>query len=121
MKEITFSYNWNNKLECNCFTTLRLHNPTKYRENEIYRVTHKDRFFYVTIVKINVIKFHQINDFTSHIDTGYSRKECQNIIKKMYKKVSTDTLFDLILLKKLPSNEVEDQDNYLFASLSNTN
>ena len=30
---ITFSHDWNNKLQCRYFTTIRIHNPTKYQVN----------------------------------------------------------------------------------------
>lgn len=30
MNTLNFSKNWNNKLDCKVFTTLRLHNPNKY-------------------------------------------------------------------------------------------
>lgn len=29
-KHIRFSYNWNNKLNCKAFTTIRLHSPERY-------------------------------------------------------------------------------------------
>ena len=36
MKEIRFSYNWNNKLNCHSYTTIRIHNPSKYEINIRY-------------------------------------------------------------------------------------
>ena len=36
--KITFSSNWNNKLACRYFTTIRLHNPNLYKVNEFYEI-----------------------------------------------------------------------------------
>lgn len=35
---INFSTNWNGKLGCQAFTTIRLYNPGKYVEGRVYRI-----------------------------------------------------------------------------------
>lgn len=37
-RSIKFSYNWNQKLNCKAFTTIRIHNDGKYVVGEIYNV-----------------------------------------------------------------------------------
>ncbi|GIW22567.1 MAG: hypothetical protein KatS3mg068_1574 [Candidatus Sericytochromatia bacterium] len=101
---IAFSYNWNNKLNNNAFTTFRLHNPNKYKEGMVYKIYLKDKYLFdAKIIDIKVLKLDKINDFISYLDTGYSKEEFLNIIKKMYKKIENleDQLFDLILLKRV--------------------
>jgi hypothetical protein len=73
MDTIKFSHNWNNKLDCHAFTTLRRSNPRRYAA---------------------------ISDFITWIDTGYSLDECKGILRKMYPDVIEQTPFDLVLLRK---------------------
>lgn len=98
MDEIAFSYNWNNKLDCKAFTTIRLHNPYKYRVGSFYRVGAIGHDFNVKIIDIKVIPFGKINEYMARIDTGYSLEECKNIMRKMYSDIEDKTLVDFILL-----------------------
>lgn len=101
MSIINFSTNWNNKLDCNCFTTLRLKNDKKYQLNHTYRIDLKKKpFKKAEILEIKSIYFIQINEFIARLDTGYSAQETKDIIKKMYPKVNLSTQpFYFILLK----------------------
>lgn len=38
VKDLRFTYNWNNKLLCKTFTSIRMYNPVKYEVGNIYRV-----------------------------------------------------------------------------------
>ena len=84
MNTISFSYNWNNKLDCKSFTTLRLSNKHKIGDTIIINLKNK-KLFNAKIIDKNELYLENINEFIAHIDTGYSRSECQNLIKKMYK------------------------------------
>jgi len=42
MRQVKFSTNWNNKLDCRCFTTIRLKNPSKHKLNEVYAILLKN-------------------------------------------------------------------------------
>lgn len=104
MNNLVFSYNWNNKLECKAFTTLRLHNPKKYQvgaEFEVYlqekgkQAQPKGR---VIIQAVKTIDAEQINDFIAFIDTGYSRAQTLQILQRMYKQANPK--LDLILCVK---------------------
>lgn len=100
MSKITFTTNWNNKLDCKAFTTLRLRNDSKYVPGQKYSIYHKDKFRgYAVIRSISHFHLHNLNNFISYLDTGYSKEECAAIIKKMYSKVDfTKKELSLILL-----------------------
>jgi len=84
MLEISFSYNWNKKLDCNAFTTLRL--SDKYKINDIVKITCKKSIvFNAKIVDKKVFTLDKINNFIAYLDTGYDMQECKNILMKMYK------------------------------------
>ncbi|MFR9165016.1 MAG: ASCH domain-containing protein [Dysgonomonas sp.] len=86
MDKLDFSYNWNNKLRCRCFTTLRLRNDEKYYKGARFEVSMsgypKGK---AKVVDIKIIKLNQINEWIARLDTGYSARETKDILKKMYK------------------------------------
>lgn len=97
---IRFSYNWNNKLQCKAFTTLRLHNPKKYKVGSIYPIyLEKTLLKWAKIKAIKQLKIFQLNDFMAHIDTGYNKEETIKILQKMYPTADWNTQeLDFILL-----------------------
>ena len=84
MLELNFSYNWNNKLDCKVFTTLRLSN--RFEINNSIKITlNKKEIGYGKIIGKKSFKLKDINDWVAYIDTGYNAEKCKNILKKMYK------------------------------------
>lgn len=101
--QINFSYNWNKKLDCNAFTTLRISNQGKYQLGNEYNICLKGKL--LSVAKITAIKTMFPESFTEYVarlDTGYSVLECIEIIRKMYPKIDVmKTKFDFILLVKV--------------------
>jgi uncharacterized protein YqfB (UPF0267 family) len=86
-QKLNFSNNWNNKLNCNSFTTLRLRNDGKYFAGAKVNVFLKGVFKGAgTIVGVSYLTIDKINEFIARVDTGYSADDCRKIIKEMYKK-----------------------------------
>ena len=105
---IDFSYNWNNKLTGNYFTTLRLYN-IKYTIGKRFIVRLKGQALcQVEVMETRILLLKDVNDWIAGIDTGYSKEEAQNIIKKMYsgKNWEVERLV-LVLLKKVKGTEVK--------------
>ena len=99
-EKLAFSYNWNNKLDCKAFTTVRIDN-SKYQVGGYVEVSlngkhHSD----CKIIDKKTVLFTQFNEFMAHIDTGYSLDEFKGILKKMYKEAEKQT-YCILLLKKL--------------------
>lgn len=104
MQTINFSYNWNKKLDCNAFTTIRLYQPNKYQIGHEYEIRLKEKALFNAVI-VDVKKFYlkDLSNFISYLDTGYSKENCTGIIKKMYPKINFDnTYLSLILLHKKP-------------------
>jgi len=98
--KIKFSYNWNNKLNCNVFTTFRIKNE-KYQVRNIYEIYLKEKYLFdAEIVSIKELKLDEVDDYISYLDTGYSVNEFKKIMKKMYREKVDCLTFYLILLKK---------------------
>jgi len=91
MKRIDFSYNWNNKLDCKAFTTLRLSGRHQVGERlAIWLKEKKGKESQKGIAEVigkKRLTLAQISEYIAYLDTGYSAKECQDIIKRMYRKV----------------------------------
>jgi hypothetical protein len=82
-----FSTKWNNKLECDLFTTLRM--TDRYDVGDTGIITLKNQPLFIgEIVMINEIKLdtprNQYLDLIAYLDTGYDWTETVAIIKKMY-------------------------------------
>lgn len=97
---IKFSFNWNNKLTNKAFTTIRIHNPKKYIIDQEYSIEISGRATGTAILKaITTVKACNLNEFICYLDTGYSKAETLNILKRMYKGIDVEnTLFDFCLL-----------------------
>lgn len=103
--KLNFSYNWNNKLDCAVFTTLRLHNPKIYYAGALKSVYLKDVYKKdVEIMAVKKMLLGSITEYTAGVDTGYSAQECQKLIKTMYKSRNINwatQLLDFMLLKTI--------------------
>ena len=99
---LKFRYNWNNKLTCSVYTTIRIRNDKKYQEGMTVKVYLNGRPMHkATVVKIKHFHLPQLNIFMAGIDTGYTLEEAVGIIKKMYPTTNFRvTQLSLILLKQ---------------------
>jgi hypothetical protein len=89
---LPFSYNWNNKLDCLAFTTIRLYSAQNHVPDRPVQYTLKG------VLKGNgklkgCKKFllHEMNEYIAYLDTGYSLEEAKNIIIRMYPNVDFKT------------------------------
>lgn len=100
--DINFSTNWNNKLDCQAFTTMRLYNAKQHYAGRKVKLKLKghDR----GNGRIEAVKaFHidKLSPYISYLDTGYSVDDCKNILKRMYSNINWDTTqLALILIVK---------------------
>lgn len=85
MDTIPFSYNWNNKLDCLAFTTIRLYNPSRhFVGNRVMPAMKGSNKGPATILAVKPFLLDQLNPFMSYLDTGYCVEECKKIITTMY-------------------------------------
>lgn len=86
LKVLNFNYNWNTKLRCRNFTTIRLRNDAKYFKGARFSITLQN--YQKGMAKVIDVKFmtlDKVNEWIARLDTGYSAKECREMIKTMYK------------------------------------
>ena len=96
---IRFSFNWNNKLNNKAFTTLRLHNPGKYKPGQRYQIELNGQPKGIaTLQEKRTLKIADLNNFICFLDTGYNRNETIAILKRMYKGIDINAMIDFCLL-----------------------
>lgn len=102
-QELNFSTNWNNKLNCRCFTTIRLHNPKKYFIGAVFSVFLKGILKgRAEVIGVKICTIKDISEYVARLDTGYSAEECQKMLREMYKNkpiVWERQLLDFCLLR----------------------
>lgn len=92
MDDIFFSYNWNKKLNCNAFSTIRIMQPDKYVLNKNYCIWLKrENIFEASIINITPFFLKDLTENMAYLDTGYSKEKATSIIKKMYPRVNFET------------------------------
>jgi hypothetical protein len=105
---VDFSYNWNNKINCKAFTTIRLSNSQKYIVDREYWIRLKSEIKSKAILRaVNHFTIDKLNDFISFLDTGYNAFECKKILRRMYPKVDFErNTLCLILFEQVERVEV---------------
>ena len=118
MQIIKFSQNWNGKLNCTAFTTIRLHNPQKHQIGQYYEIQHNSHTKGIAkLIDIETFTIDKINERVAYLDTGYSREKTINIIKNMYKNfgLNWDTQqIDVLLLIYINTNQKPTRQTNMF-------
>lgn len=117
MIDLKFSYNWNKKLDCTAFTTIRIYNHEKHYVGQLVNLFLKDKPIGTGgIVEMSVFHLANLNSFMSYLDTGYSVREAKDIIKKMYPKVDF-TVTRLVMMLIVKDVKKEPKQNELFSDM----
>lgn len=101
MKKFEFSTNWNKKLECDAFTTIRLSN--NYIVGDLVEIYLNEKFIKNCLVIGKYrCKIGDLSELTCRLDTGYSKIETIEILKKMYGKmgITENDEINIYLLKR---------------------
>lgn len=117
MDTLAFSHNWNQKLNADVFTTIRLRNDKRYfagnRLNVILKGQSKGS---AVILEVKNIRLDQINNYIAGLDTGLTADNCKQMIRKMYKSVMNINWSTQQLSFVLLAYEERKQMNNLFES-----
>jgi hypothetical protein len=104
MNTIKFSHNWNNKLECDMFTTIRKHTPDKhkYYTSEIgkeFRIMLNDLYQGMTVLDdVICARFDDIYYLLVEMDTGMKYHKAVGLFKSFG--ITEDTEVMILLFKK---------------------
>ncbi len=89
--KLAFNHNWNGKLFCTCFTSVRLRNDEKYQVGRVYQilVNGKDGGDAI-LTDLRHLKIDQLNDFICLLDAAYNKEDFTKMIRTMYKNIVTN-------------------------------
>ena len=85
-ERLEFEENYNGKLNCQCFTTIRLHHPVKNAVGAIKQIYLKGVWKgNARIMHAATITLDRINLPMAKLDTGLSPEECRKKIRFLYR------------------------------------
>jgi hypothetical protein len=96
MDQINYNENWNNKLFCFAWSTIRLYQPEKHILGKVFRHTlHNDKGDEIITKSGRLVSMHpfllgQLNDTKAYLDSGYNAEKLTSVIKKMYQSKNID-------------------------------
>lgn len=125
-KPLVFQRNYNQKLDCSCFTTVRLHNQAVNQVGTTRLILPLDKhgsYSYngkqyrncgnALVREIKPIPLKDINTFISHLDSGLPPGDFQQLLRHMYPTQTAEhgheTLFDIMLMDYVVKNDVFQQ------------
>lgn len=83
MNTTNFTQNWNGKLLCDCFSTIRLH--PGFQRGDIHEIFLNKTFLgYAKIVALRTVKFMEITDTLAYSDAGHNDTYMREVFRKMY-------------------------------------
>mgnify|MGYP000081770447 CR=1 FL=1 len=94
MQNLDFSTNWNHKLTCGIFSTLRM--SGRFDLDQIVEVTLSNKLLgTATCIHKERIPITLLSDAQCYLDTGYGYDETVGILAKMYptKNLKTDHIY----------------------------
>ncbi|QJW92491.1 hypothetical protein HNV11_23760 (plasmid) [Spirosoma taeanense] len=103
--KLEYSFNWNNKLDCLHYTTMRLENPGKYQVGRKFGVYLNGKHIHdAQVIEVKSLTINQITEWSARLDTGLSKAKCIDLLKTMYKNKQIDWTtqkLNWVLLEKL--------------------
>ena len=97
METLSFTHNWNQKLNCRSFSTVRIENPIKYRLNQEYRVQLLqvkgkppiDKGIAV-LKHIEYFNLFDVNPAVCYLDANLNKETFIKLVLTMYKNSGID-------------------------------
>ena len=107
-KKLKFMHNWNNKLNCDYYTTIRLiqnGNDKYWRKNDILDVYIKETFLHnAEIIDIMKCDLKSIPNYLLLTDSKMNQKQFIEFCSKVYKLTAeqlVNEVFIILLIKKI--------------------
>lgn len=108
METLKFNKNWNGKLCCDHFTTLRLHNPDKFYKNAKFQTVTQTPSGVVRsfsqCVHVSTFLLDNIPEAIFLVDCGLRKEDAIQMIEQMYKYYKVDVhkvKWDIVVLKHI--------------------
>lgn len=85
-ERLEFEENFNGKLNCRCFTTIRLHHPVRNAIGAVKQIYLKGIWKgNAKILQASTITLDRINLPMAKLDSGLMPEECRRLIRNLYR------------------------------------
>lgn len=85
-ERLEFEENFNGKLNCRCFTTIRLHHPVRNAIGAVKQIYLKGIWKgNAKILQASTITLDRINLPMAKLDSGLMSEECRRLIRNLYR------------------------------------
>lgn len=85
MLTIKFRENFNNKLNCTYFTTIRECIPSKYHVGAIYKIYVGSLYLKkAVLLKATIVTLNQLDDVFLYMDSGCDRSQFMSVFRDFY-------------------------------------
>jgi len=107
MNIINFEENFNKKLDCDIFTTIRKTNRAKYesyllRTGEKFNITLNNEFYCLAkLIKVDHEKYSKMNDYLLVLDSGMTNFVSINTLMKKYGLRSIDDNMIILTFERI--------------------
>ena len=104
MKPLNFLENYNNKLNCNAFTTMRINKrlSSHIMQDKVVEINLKGEFFcYADVVDFCRFTLKELPKMICFIDTGMSRELTWITLRDIYGDLNGDSIIYVYTLKKV--------------------
>jgi hypothetical protein len=103
MKSISFSKNWNGKLDSQFYPTIRPYKLKDVKVGDIVEVLLNGKLYHqAKVLGIYEVKISNLNNLWTYIDAGVCKKQFIDIIKHIYKRdFSSDYVLSVYLLENI--------------------
>lgn len=99
-KNLSFNYNYNNKLLCRSFTTLRL-DTGKFKPGQSYIIDCNGvPRFDAVVLEVKSLAWNDLNEFIARVDTGSSLEKLKDLLKNIYGDDADQKRYSFILLTR---------------------
>lgn len=95
MPSLYFNQNWNNKLSNDCFSTIRLDNPSAFIPNNEFNIVCSLMSAGIIEFKAKIVLYQpffldDLSDHVAYMDTGLNAKDTAEILRRIYWKHTLD-------------------------------
>jgi hypothetical protein len=105
LEVLEFSGDWNKKLGCQYYTTIRLNNPSKYMVGKQLKVMLSRRLHHIAEVAcISELTLGRVSEAMAFIDAGLELPKFKTMFTKMYEtkiNINDNTPLVFVVLKKI--------------------
>lgn len=108
-QNLRLEYNFNNKLDCDCFSVIQPLNPILFTVGNTLEVYLKQQALgQAEVLFHRELREDQISNWIAYLDTGYNRAQALQMLRRAFRTTKQEVIYSLALLKYVRRYDFED-------------